>query len=95
MLNRIAVNDLLLVEQFSKEVLQGVLRLSKLKDECGDQPHCIQRLPSQQILDPEALLEDKPASVRRSGILPWLSDRRAGGGGRGEGRCRDCGASRR
>lgn len=70
MLNRITVNDLLLVEQFSKEVVQGVLRLSKLKDECGDQPHCIQRLPSQQILDPEALLEGKPASVRRSGILP-------------------------
>lgn len=38
MLNRIAVNDLLLVEKFSKEVVQGVLRLSKLKDECGDQP---------------------------------------------------------
>lgn len=38
MLNRIAVNDLLLVEEFSKEVVQGVRRLSKLKDEYEGQP---------------------------------------------------------
>lgn len=49
-------------------------------------PHWSQRLPPQQMLDPEALLEGEPASVRRSGVLPRRSDRRAGGaGGRGEG----------
>lgn len=32
------MNDLLLGEKFSKEVVQGILRLSKLKDECGGQP---------------------------------------------------------
>lgn len=58
------------------------LSLRKLPEQSIHSPHWSQRLPSQRILDPEALLEGEPASVRRSGILPRLSDRRAGGGGR-------------
>lgn len=49
---------------------QAAVSLRELPEQSIYSPHGSQVLPPQLMVDPEALLEGDPASVRRSGVLP-------------------------